>query len=60
MPSAPAGSPAIDTATARLSRTTGEGASVSSASYSATMRAQSVSSNDGATAWHSAIAACSP
>ena len=33
--SAAAGSPAIETATARLSRTTGEGARVSSASYSA-------------------------
>ncbi len=40
----------MDTATARLSSTTGEGASCASASYSATIRAQSVSAAVGARA----------
>ena len=50
---------AIATATARLSSTTGDGATWRSPSYSSTMRAQSVSAAVGATAWHSASAACS-
>ncbi len=38
----------------------GDGVSVPSASYSRTMRSQSVSSTDGATAWHSAMEAWRP
>ena len=59
MRSAEAGPVAIATAAARLSSTTGDGAIRPSASYSSTIVAQSVSSTVGATAWHSAIAACS-
>ena len=60
MGSAASGPSAIDTATARLRSTMGDGASLPSASYTSTIRSQFVSATDGATAWHSAIAACSP
>ena len=45
---------------ARLSSTTGDGASSASASYSAAIRTQSVSSTLPARAWQAAIDACSP
>jgi hypothetical protein len=52
-----AGPSAIANAIARLSATTGEGFVASSSSYNSTTLRQSVSSNDGAVAWHAAIAA---
>jgi hypothetical protein len=52
------GGPVIDTAIARLRSTTGDGASRPSASYSSTIRSQSVSDGVAAVAWHSASAAC--
>ena len=48
---------AIDTATARLSSTTGDGATCASSSYSFAMAVQSVASGTRARAWHAAIAA---
>ena len=68
-PARPAGSPrgrarrpgpsAIDTATARFSSTTGDGATCASTPYSDAIRTQSVSSARGARAWQAAISACS-
>ncbi len=48
------------TATARLRSTTGDGAEEASASYRITTRSQFVAPTDGATACHSAMAACRP
>ena len=55
----PASGPSASaTATARLSRTTGESASATSSSYRWTMRGQSVASGRGAIACSAAISAC--
>ena len=56
----PPGPSAIETATARLSRTTGDGRACRVRRRAATMRGQSVSAAVGATAWHSATAAWRP
>ncbi len=50
----------MPTATARFSSTIGEGERAASASYSAAIRTQSVSSALSARPWQAAIAACRP
>jgi len=51
---------AMAMANARLSSSTGEGATWLSASQSTTIRSKSVAATEGADAWAAAIAACRP